>query len=104
MKLSDSIELKTVVSGFNENLDEIESIEWIKLGKCIINPNTAAKLTIGNDGKEYLYSYEIMMKKPKGIFPKEGDEIHIVKQDGTIDKVCKVSGFVTLKTWLKLWV
>lgn len=109
MKLSDRIKLKTVNTKYDERLNEIETIEWIDLGKCSIMPNTAAKVTRGNDGKEYLYAYEIIMKVPKNLFgsrivPQEGDDIHIAKADGTINKECKVSGFVTLRNWLKIWV
>lgn len=109
MKLSDRIRLKLINTKYDERLNEVENIDWIDLGKCMIMPNTAAKITRGNDGKEYLYSYEIMMKIPKDLFghkivPKEGDDIHIIKGDGTIDKTCKVVGFVTLRNWVKLWV
>ena len=109
MRLSDNIELKQVHTEYDNRLNEVEVVEWLPLGKCIITPNTAARLTRGNDGKEYVYSYEIIMKIPKNLFgqrviPKENDEVHIVKEDGSIDKVCKVSGFVTMRSWLKIWV
>ena len=44
------------------------------------------------------------MRKPKTNIPKENDMIHFVKKDGTIDKICRVSGFVTLRNWMKIWV
>lgn len=109
MRLSDNIRLKIVNTKYDDRLNEVETIEWLDLGKCIIMPNSAAKITRGNDGKEFLYSYEIMMKIPKDLFghklvPKEGNDVHIVKADGTIDKICKIVGFVTLRDWIKIWV
>lgn len=105
MNLSDSIELQEVISDFDENLNEIEVKEWILLGKCHIMPNTSARLTKTNDGKGYVYAYEILMHKPKKqVFPKENDLVRIKKKDGTIDKECRVIGFVTMRYWLKLWV
>lgn len=104
MNLSDRIELKIVSFGLDENLNEIETVSWVTLGKCLITPNTAARLTKGNDGKDYIYSYEVIMRKPKSDIPRENDIIHIVKKDGTIDKECRVQGFVTLRNWLKIWV
>lgn len=104
MNLPDKIRFERNYTFLNENLNEVNLVEWIDLGKCLIMPNTSASKTKGNDGKEYIYSYEIILRKPKEYIPKENDMIHIVKKDGTIDKVCKVSGFVTLRNWLKLWV
>lgn len=103
MRLGDKIEILVVSSGYDENLDPVETREWISLGKCVINPNTSAAKTKANDGEEYIYSYLIIMKKA-GIIPKEGDVVHIQKEDGTIDKECRVSGFVTLRNWVKIWV
>lgn len=103
MRLGDKIEVLVVNSGYDDNLDAIETQNWVSLGKCIITPNTSAAKTKTNDGQEYIYSYLIIMKKAS-IIPKEGDVIHIQKEDGTIDKECKVNGFVTLRNWVKIWV
>ena len=104
MNLSDKIQFKTTYTYLNENLNEVSNTEWVDLGKCLIMPNTSASKTKGNDGKEYIYSYEILLRKPKNYLPKENDIIRIIKKDGSIDKECRVNGFVTLRTWLKLWV
>lgn len=111
MKLSDTIELKKVEVTTDDKLNEIETIKWVSLGKCVIMPNTSARQTRGNDGTTYIYSCEILFKKAKSYYysavelvPKENDEVHIVKSDGTIDKVCRVSGFVTMGNWVKIWV
>lgn len=105
MRLDDSIEILVVNSGYDDNLDPVETQEWVSLGKCIITPNTSAKKIKTNDGEEYIYSYLMVMRIPKSkIIPKDNDIIHIIKKDGTIDKECKVSGFVTLRNWVKIWV
>lgn len=104
MNLSDKIELEVNYTFLNENLNEVCLTEWVNLGKCLIMPNNAASKMKGNDGKEYIYSYEIVMRKPKSNLPKENDRIHIMKKDGTIDTICQVKGFVTLRNWMKLWV
>lgn len=104
MNLSDKIQLETNVVFVNEKLNEVNITKWIDLGKCLIMPNTSAAKIKGNDGKDFIYSYEVIMRKPKEYIPKENDMVHIIKKDRTIDKICRVSGFVTLKNWLKIWV
>lgn len=104
MNLSDIIELGTPIASQDQNLNEVSTISWTSLGKCLITPNSAASKTRSNDGKDYIYSYEIIMRKPKNTIPKENQIIHIVKKDGTIDETCRVKGFVTLRNWLKIWV
>lgn len=104
MKLGDYIEIKEVYSEYDAKLNEVEVVQWIPLGKCIIVPNTSAKITKTNDGEEYIYSYEVIMKKPKSIIPSENKEVHIIKEDGTIDTICRVKGFVTMRNWLKIWL
>ena len=104
MRLADKIEIQVVEVGFDEELNPTETTKWKSLGKCSISPNNAARVTKTNDGTSYIYSYEIIMRKPKTNMPKENDVIHIVKSDNTIDAECRVVGFVTLRNWLKLWV
>ena len=104
MNLSDRIEVKVTTVSLDDNLNEVCRTEWIDLGKCFITPNSSASRTRGNDGKDYIYSYEIIMRKPKTYIPKENDIIHIAKKDRTIDKECRVNGFVTLRNWMKIWV
>lgn len=105
MRLDDSISILVVNSGYDDNLDPVETQEWVSLGKCIITPNTSAAKIKTKDGEEYIYSYLVLMRIPANkIIPKEDDVIHIRKKDGTIDKECRVSGFVTLRNWVKVWV
>ena len=105
MNLSDDIRLMVITSRVDENLDPIEITEWVDLGKCAIVQNSSARKIILNDGVEYSYSYEVFYRKKKDMpIPHEGDTIHIIKKDGTIDKDCKVAGFMTMRNWIKLWV
>lgn len=106
MNLSDKIQLIRITRTEDERLNPIEIKEVVNLGKCVIVQNSLAAKIKSNDGKDYVYSYVVYMRKPKHIddIPKENDIIHITKKDGTIDKDCRVVGFVTLKNWLKIWV
>lgn len=105
MRLSDDIELMVVTSGVDENLDPIEITEWVELGKCAIVQNSSARKIALNDGMEYVYGYEVFYRKKKDMpIPKEGDTIHLTKEDRTIDKDCKVAGFATMRNWVKIWV
>ena len=73
-------------------------------------PNEKAQSVTLNDGQEYIYTYEIIAPIKKqhytdGLIPKEGMQVHFVKEDGTIDKEASVAGFVTLKKrYVKLWI
>ena len=106
MQLSDSIKILVVESGFDDNLDPVNITQWIDLGRCIIVQNTSAQKTTLANGTEYIYTYQIFMRKPVDInlIQRESETIRITKKDGTIDKECNVAGFVTLRNWLKIWV
>lgn len=105
MQFSDSIKYKTAEKYTDDNLDVVEDVEWLDLGKCIIMPNTAARQVKGNDSEPRMYSYEVIMRKPKAHIPVEDEWVHITKKDGTIDTDAQVIGFVTMKgRFLKLWV
>lgn len=93
-------------SEFDEDLNPVEYTEWQMEYKCKILPNTSARKIKGNDGADYVYSYEVFMRKPKqaAFIPRENSIVHITKKDGTIDRDCRCIGFVTLRNWLKLWV
>lgn len=105
MNLSDELELLVIESGYDDNLDPVEESRWVPIGKCCIIQNSSASKVRTNDGTEYVYSYVIVYRHRKGaLIPHEGDTIHITKKDGTIDKECKVVGFVTLRNWVKVWV
>jgi hypothetical protein len=105
MVLNDEIKLLVATTVEDENLDTIEVHEWVTLGRCAIIQNSSARRIALNDGQEYAYSYEVFFRNKNGLrIPKEGDTIHLTKKDGTIYKDCKVTGFVTLKNWVKLWV
>lgn len=103
MRLDDTLTLIQTESGYDECLNPDEITTEISIGKCKILPNGSASKTRGNDGNEYIYAYTIMVRNP-AIIVKEGARIHIVKSDGTVDKVMTVRGFVTLKRWEKIWV
>ena len=97
---------------YDENGNEIEPTKiWLVFGKeknAIISPNSRANKVSLNDGKDFVYSYEVVVKLKKQYYPlipKEGDRVWLHKADGTIDKDMEVKGFVTLKQrYLKLWL
>lgn len=103
MRLDDTLELYTVESGYDTNLNPTESVKVVNIGKCKILPNSKAVKTRGNDGSEYIYSFEIFVRNPKQIVV-EGDKVRLRKKDGTIDRIMTVQGFVTLRKWERLWV
>ena len=97
---------------YDENGNEVvpEKI-WLVFGKeknAIISPNSRANKVSLNDGKDFVYSYEVVVKLKKQYYPlipKEGSRVWLHKADGTIDKDMEVKGFVTLKQrYLKLWL
>lgn len=84
---------------------------WTSFGKtknCVIFPNSKSSSIVLNDGKQYAYSYEVIVKLKKSLYsllPKEGDLIWVTKSDKTINKEMEVKGFVTYKQkYLKLWL
>ncbi len=96
---------------YDEDLNPVvssEEEEWEFFSKCFISFNSSAQKVRLNDGSEYVYSYYViapLKKSQYDIIPKEGDFVHIVKLDGTIDKVMEVRGFVTYKqSYLKIWL
>jgi len=103
MRLDDKLYLISTSSGYDEDMNPIETTAETFIGKCKILPNERAAKTRGNDGLEYIYSFVIFVKNPLAIIH-EGEKVRFVKNDGTIDKTMTVSGFVTLRKWEKLWV
>lgn len=110
MNFSDSLYVRKVnEEEFDEegNPVEVES-EWVELGKCVILPNSRASHIVSHDGSTYAYTYEVVAPIKTSLYnliPREGDEVHIVKKDGTIDKIMTVGGFVTYKQrYLKIWL
>lgn len=97
-------------SGYDEDGNPIEAsaTRFYDFGKCIILPNTSARLITLADGSQYAYSYEVIAPLSKAkykILPREGDKVFITKKDGTISKELEVKGFVTFKRrYLKLWL
>lgn len=79
-----------------------------KTKNCVIFPNSKASSIVLNDGKQYAYSYEVIVKLKKSLYsllPKESDMVWITKSDKTINKEMEVKGFVTFKQkYLKLWL
>lgn len=97
-------------SGYDEEGNPIEATatRLYDFGKCIILPNTSARLVTLADGTQYTYSYEViapLSSTKYKMLPREGDKVHITKKDGTIDCDMEVKGFVTYKKrHLKLWL
>ena len=97
---------------YDENGNEVVPKKiWLVFGKeknAIISPNSRANKVSLNDGKDFVYSYEVIVKLKKQYYPfipKEGSRVWLHKADGTIDKDMEVKGFVTLKQrYLKLWL
>lgn len=97
---------------YDENGDPIEPAQtWVMFGKeknAIIFPNSRANKMSLADGKEFVYSYEVIVKLKKALYPllpKQGDRVWLHKSDDTINKDMEVKGFVTLKQrYLKLWL
>lgn len=97
---------------YDENGNEVVPKKiWLVFEKeknAIISPNSRANKVSLNDGKDFVYSYEVFVKLKKQYYPlipKEGSRVWLHKADGTIDKDMEVKGFVTLKQrYLKLWL
>ena len=111
MNFEDLLKVKSVIEdGFDEDGNPVDSTEgdWQTFGKCIILPNTSARLINLADGQQYVYTYEIyapLSKKKYPLIPKEGSKVWITKKDGTIDKEMEVKGFNTYKRrYLKIWL
>lgn len=106
MNLSDRIRVTLVASATDEDLNPIEHTEQQQEFKCKIIPNSSAKKVTGNDGLDYVYSYEVYMRMPKdkNLIPRENQVVHITKKDGTIDCDSRCIGFVTLRNWVRLWL
>lgn len=102
--------LKVGVTQFDDNNDPIveEEEEWKDFSKCFLSFNSSAQKIRLNDGSEYVYSYYVIAPLEKSLYdiiPKEGDQVRIIKKDGTVDKVMEVRGFVTYKQrYLKIWL
>ena len=111
MNFEDILKVKgTPQEGFDEDGNPIEQPEgeWQTFGKCVILPNSQAKIITLADGQQYVYSLEIyapLSKAKYPLIPKEGEKVWITKNDGTIDKEMEVKGFVTLKKrYLRIWL
>ena len=101
---------EAMILKYDEDGNPIEATatRFLDFGKCIIYPNTSAKLIGLNDGQKYVYSYEViapLSKQKYKLLPCEGDKVMITKKDGTINKTMEVKGFTTYKKrYLKLWL
>lgn len=106
MNLSDRIRVTVIANATDEDLNPIERTEQQQEFKCKIIPNSSAKKVTGNDGLDYVYSYEVYMRMPKdkNLIPRENQVVHITKKDGTIDRDSRCIGFVTLRNWVRLWL
>lgn len=106
MRLDDSIELQKTIVMRDEQLNPIVTKDFELISKCKILPNTKASTIKCNDGQNRVYSFEVVMRKPKSNdkIPRENDIVRISKNDGTINAECVVLGFVTLRNWVKVWL
>ena len=101
---------RITVDAYDEDGNPVDATatRFLEFGKCLIYPNSSAKLVSLNDGQRYAYSYEViapLSKHKYKILPREGDKVMIIKKDGTINKVMEVKGFTTYKRrYLKLWL
>ena len=97
---NDKIELlvKTGV-GHDEDFNPVKMDErWIDLGICKIHGNKTAKKIQAADGKDYVYTYQVVITSVLSVIPILGDRVRITKSDGTISNVeMKVEGFGTVK-------
>lgn len=108
----DEVEYLTSYYLYDDNGNEVvPETTWLVFGKernAIISPNSRANKVSLHDGKDFVYSYEIIVKLKKQLYPlipKDGERVWVHKADGTIDKDMEVKGFVTLKQrYLKLWL
>ena len=111
MRLEDTLEVKqkptTEYDSDGNPVTEVAE-SWTEFGKCFLSFNSRAERVRLNDGSEYVYSYYIITtlnSERYSIIPREGDKIHVVKADGTVDAVMEVKGCVTYKKrYLKIWV
>ena len=110
LKLREHFALKLLIDHYDEDGNPVEepSSEWQAFGKCVILPNSQAKIIALADGQQFVYSHEIyapLSKAKYPLIPKEGDKVWITKKDGTIDKEMEVKGFVTYKRrYLRIWL
>lgn len=97
-------------NGYDKDGNPIEATatRFSEYSKCVIFPNTKASCITLNDGKQYIYSFEVIAPLSKNkykILPREGDMVKIIKKDNTICKEMEVKGFVTYKRrYLKIWL
>lgn len=101
MWYNDKIELYVVSSeaGHDENFNPvIPKKNLIDLGRCKIHGNPTARKVQSADGKDYVYSYQVVIETIPSIFPKLGDKVRITKSDGSISGLeMTVVGFGTMK-------
>ena len=97
---NDKIELLVKTGGgHDDNFNPVKADEyWIDLGACKIHSNQTAKKIQSADGKDYVYTYQVVTTSILSVIPKVGDRVRITKSDGTISNVeMKVEGFGTVK-------
>lgn len=96
----DKIELLVrTAGGYDDDFNPVKADEnWVDLGACKIHGNRAAKIIRSVDGKDYVYTYQVVITSVISVIPKVGDRVRISKSDGTISNVeMKVEGFGTVK-------
>ena len=96
----DKIELLVRTSGgHDDDFNPVKADEnWIDLGACKIHGNQAARTIPSADGKDDVYTYQVVLTSILSVIPKLGDRVRITKADGTVSNVeMRVKGFGTVK-------
>ncbi len=96
----DKIELLVRTGGgHDDDFNPVKADEnWIDLGACKIHGNQAARTIPSVDGKDDVYTYQVVLTSILSVVPKLGDRVRITKADGTICMVVmKVKGFGVVK-------
>lgn len=94
----DKIELLVRTGGgHDDDFNPVKADEnWIDLGACKIHGNQAARTIPSVDGKDDVYTYQVVLTSILSVVPKFGDRVRIMKADGTMVEM-KVKGFGVVK-------
>lgn len=95
----DRIDLLVKTAGYDDNFNPVISDgDWIDLGACKIHGNQSAKTVPSVDGKDDVYTYQVVITSVLPVIPKLGDRVRITKADGTVSNIeMRVKGFGTVK-------
>lgn len=95
----DKIELLVRTGGgHDDDFNPVKADEnWIDLGACKIHGNQAARTIPSVDGKDDVYTYQVVLTSILSVVPKLGDRVRITKADGIHMVEMKVKGFGVVK-------